>query len=325
MARYATLPYTVGGVPPSCLSASQGKAIYVKPYSGAAGNSGKTPQSAAKTLSGAHTLATADQNDIVYLLAESNTAASTTDYQSTTLTWSKDLVHLIGQGAPSKFGLRSRVAWLSTASSASDIPLVTWSADACLCENIQFFSGINDANLSFNVSVTGSRNVFRNCAFQGIGHATNDATDAYSLKVSGSENLFENCVIGLDTIVRAGSNVELWITGGRNYFKDCFIVAYSETAGRCLVKVDNTAGDIRYQFFENCKFCNYTVNLATGPTNVFDMPASGSTAYVWLDSNCNAFGGGAAGIGSAWADTDTSIFVAAPIPNTAGGKALAAT
>ena len=31
------------------------------------------------------------------------------------------------------------------------------------------------------------------------------------------------------------------------------------------------------------------------------------------------------GIGSAWSDVDTSIFVSSPIPNTAGGKALAAT
>lgn len=321
MARYSTLPYTVGGVPPSCLSASQGKAIYVKPYSGAAGNGGKTPQSAAKTLSGAHTLATADQNDIVYLLSESNTAASTTDYQSTTLTWSKDLVHLIGQGAASPISSRARVAWISTASSASDIPLVTWSSDGSRCENIQFFSGIGDANLSFNVLVSGSRNVFKNCHFAGIGHATNDATGAYSLSVSGDENLFEDCVIGLDTIVRTGANYELVVSGSKNTFRNCTFIAYSETAGRCMVQSAATNG---WNIFENCKFVNWTTNLGTGPTNVFDMPAAASSANVYLHG-CAAFGGGAAGIGSAWADTDTNIFVSMPIPNTAGGKALAAT
>lgn len=317
--------YHMGGVPVGILT--QGKVFHVKPYTGSDGNKGTSVTEPMKTLVNTHSAMTADQNDTCLLYSQSNTGTYTTDYLLSTapLVWSKDLCHLIGVGARSKFGIRSRVAWSSATSATADKVLATFSGDACHIEGIAFFCGINDANLSFNVLVSGSRNVFKNCVFQGIGHATNDVAGAYSLKVSGSENHFEDCVIGLDTIVRATSTEELWITGGRNTFKNCIFVTYSETAGHTIVKVDNTAGDLRYQLFQNCTFIDYTVNLATGSTNIFNMPAAGtSTAYVYLD-NCTCFGGGAAGIGSAWSDVDTSIFVSSPIPNTAGGKALAAT
>ena len=318
--------FHMGGVPVG-IPLTQGNVFHVKPFYGSNSNNGKTLSEASKTLLYTHdSLLTADQNDTVLMYAASNTSTYTTDYllAAAPLVWSKDLCHLIGVGPDSMFGSRCRVAWTSTTTTGSDTVMATFSGDGCKVENIQFYSGVNDANLSFNVLVSGSRNHFHNCQFQGIGHATNDATGAYSLKVSGSENLFTHCDIGLDTIVRAGANYELIVTGGRNVFEDCIIRTYSETAGRCSVQIDNSGGDMRYTLFKNCIFIDYTVNLATGQTNVFDMPSSGATAYVYLD-NCRCFGGGAGGIGSAWADVDTSIFVSSPIPNTAGGKALAAT
>lgn len=326
MTTFPDFLYHMGGVPVGGLL-TQGKVYHVKPYSGSNGNSGLKASEAFSTTANAQTTMTADQNDICLLYAQSDTAANTTDYYlaASPLTWSKDLTHLIGVNAGPLFSQRSRIAWNTTTSATSDTVLATFSGDACRVENIEFFCGINDANLSFNVLVSGSRNHFKNCHFAGIGHATNNAVGAYSLKVSGSENVFEDCVIGLDTVVRSATGCyELIVSGGRNVFRNCIIVTYSETAGRCSVKIDNSGGDIRYQLFQNCTFIDYTANLATGQTNVFDMPASGATAYVYLD-NSTCFGGGAAGIGSAWADTDTSIFVSSPIPNPAGGKALAAT
>lgn len=51
---------------------TQGNIWHVKPYSGNDGNYGDHPSSAFKTLAQAHTKATADQNDIVLMYAESN-------------------------------------------------------------------------------------------------------------------------------------------------------------------------------------------------------------------------------------------------------------
>lgn len=318
--------YQMGGVPVGGIL-TQGKVFHVKPHSGVNSGLGTSVTDPYKTLVYAHSKMTADQNDTCLMYAQSNTATYTSDYLLSTapLVWSKDLTHLIGVGAATPFGTRCRVAWSSATSASSDIVLATFSGNACHIENIAFFCGINDANLSFNVLVSGSRNHFKNCTFQGIGHATNDVAGAYSLSVTGDENLFEDCTIGLDTIIRATSTQEVLLSGKRNIFRNCTFVTYSQTAGRVMVKVDNSAADLRFNLFQNCRFINFTANLETGQTNVFDMPAAGTnTAYVYLD-NSTCFGGGAAGIGSAWSDVDTSIFVSSPIPNTAGGKALAAT
>src|SRR5208283_4993656 len=60
-------------------------------------NTGKKPHRAMQTLyagglgtSGILTQVTANQNDVVYMMAESNTAAATTDYQSNTTTAALD-------------------------------------------------------------------------------------------------------------------------------------------------------------------------------------------------------------------------------------------
>jgi hypothetical protein len=281
--------YHMGGVPVGGML-TNGKSFFVNPYYGT--GAGKKINQAMKTLSGAHTLSTASKNDVVYLVAGSNTAAYTTDYQSYTLTWSKDMTHLIGINAGGAIAQRSRIAWLSTASSTSDIPLVTWSADGCLCENIHFFSGLDDANMIGALSVTGDRNVFRNCHIAGIGHATNDAAGAYSLSLSGDENLFENCVIGLDTIARGtAANSEILLTGGgaRNIFRNCYIITYAE-ANTHQFLIKESAGVDRFCLFDNCMFINAIQSGATQMTEAFDITAGGSPNGLILLKDCGLLG-----------------------------------
>ncbi len=77
---------------------TQGNVWFVEPSTGvdsSGPNDGKTVATAFKTLAYALSRATANQNDIIYMFAQSNTAASTTDYQAATLTWNKDFVHLL--------------------------------------------------------------------------------------------------------------------------------------------------------------------------------------------------------------------------------------
>ena len=72
---------------------TQGNSFFVKPSTGNDGNDGKSPETSFKTLTKALAACVANQNDTVYLFSESNTAASTTDYQSTTLDW-LSLIHI---------------------------------------------------------------------------------------------------------------------------------------------------------------------------------------------------------------------------------------
>jgi hypothetical protein len=295
MPTFSDQVFQFGGVPVGG-PITQGKVFFVKPSSGSDTASGKSPVKALKTLSRALALCTANKNDIVYLMSEGNASALCTDYQTTTLDWNKDGVHLIGVNGGGMVSPRSRIAWLSTASSASDIPLFTVSANNCRIEGIQIFSGINDANLSFCTKVTGHRNTFANCHFAGIGHDTNDAAGAYSLCMSGgTENLFESCTIGIDTIARgtaANSEILFDASGSadcnaRNIWRNCVIVTYAEAVGHQFI-IREESGSDRFNLFDNCTFINSVPG--TGMTEALDITAGGSPAGAIYFKDCAFFG-----------------------------------
>jgi hypothetical protein len=257
------------GVPVVGPFISQGKYIFVKPYSGLDGNSGLSPDTAVKTLTKALALATANKNDVVVLFAEGNSAAATTDYQSVVLDWNKDGVHLIGANAGPRFSHRSRIAAISTFDDATT--LVTVSANGCLFANIEMFLGVAGTSPTGCLKITGMRNKFYNCHIAGIGHDNNDIADASSVwfATGASENYFKDCVIGVDTIGRGtGSTVsEIRFTnslaGGaasnhRNIFEDCIIVGLCHTAGNYnFIKASvNASACGRFLLLKNCIFAN---------------------------------------------------------------------
>lgn len=271
---------------------TQGNVWYVRPRTGLDGNPGNTPELALRTLSRAHTLAIANQNDIVFLMAESNTAADTTDYQDETLTWSKDLVHLIGIGAPGNFSQRARIAQLSTATGLTN--LVTVSADACVFSNFSIFQGVDDATSLVALKVTGTRNYFEGLHVAGIGHATMSAAGAADLSIDGgSENTFKSCTIGLDTITRDAdaSNIRFDSGASRNWFEDCLIDAYISAATYASVTVADSTGIDRGTYFKKCLFMAKSTNKAVTQTSVFSIPAISQGAIVLQDTYAFSDGG----------------------------------
>lgn len=255
---------------------TQGNVFFVKPGSGNDANDGKSPGSALKTLKQAKAMATANQNDIVYLMAESNTAASTTDYQSEALDWSKDGVHLIGIGAGPIIGQRARIAQTSTVKTIED--LFTVSADNCYIAGIEVFQGVasSTATSPRAMVVSGQRNVIENCQISGMGDTSMDTAGARSLAViyPGSENIFKHCYIGLDTTLRATNVIEVAITGtgvaarvARTIFEDCIFNTYSSTATGKMVACTYTD---RFVMFKNCTFiCASGITSAVALTGVF--------------------------------------------------------
>ncbi len=299
-----------------------GNKWFLAPGAGAGGsdsNSGKIPSAPFATSVAALAAAAAGNNDAIYMKASSDTAANTTDYLTTSLLWAKDIVHLIGVNAGPLYSQRSRIAALSTATAASVSPLVTWSANGCLCEGIEFFHGIASASAIGAVLVSGERNVFRNCHFAGIGNATMDVSTNYSLKVTGQENLFENCVIGLDTIQRTAASAELLFGGGatRNVFRKCRIVTYG-TANHLFVTVPVNGID-RDNTFEDCTFINAPTGIAGGTTmtQAFSVTGGGSPDGMLLLKNCMFTGVThveTSASGKVLRDNYTSIAVATTVP-----------
>jgi hypothetical protein len=277
----------------------QGKNIYVKPYSGSDGQRGDAPIRSVATLAKAQSLATADKNDRVLLMAESNTAAYTTDYQSEALDWAKDGVHLLGVNAGNRHSQRSRIAQLSTATNVDN--LFTVSADGCLIENISVHHGVADATSKGAVLVSGSRNHFRNCHFAGIGDNTMDTAANYSLSVTGSENFFEDCVIGLDTVARGtAATYEMIMSGNaaRNIFKNCVFNTFAEAAGFVFLSI-GSAGIDRYVMFDNCTFINATQSSATLMTAAMTIHDAAAGHVILKD--CMLIGA------TDWTATDSSV------------------
>jgi hypothetical protein len=270
---------------------TQGNTWFVKPSTGSDGNSGKSPKSAVKTLAKALSLATANQNDVVYYFAENNSASSTTDAQTATLDWNKNLVHLIGICAPIKVSQRARIANASTSALS---PVITVSASGCIIENVEVINEIADATALLAVEVTGERNYFRNVHFAGVANATQSAAGAASLKITaGAENVFEDCTIGLDTSsYDADATGILFDTAAtRNYFKNCRIQGYITAAGYAHVTVADATGIDRWQIFEDCLFIAESTNKAVTQTEVFAIPAISQGKIILKNSTCFSDGG----------------------------------
>ena len=252
-----------------------GRPIFVKPYSGNNGNDGYTPDTAVKTLAYALSLATADKNDVVYMIAESNTASLTTDYQASNLNWNKDGVHLIGVNNGTFIGQRSRISANATSAPTAFADLFTLSADNCLIANIEFFQGqmgSNPSAASTCVTVSGQRNRFVNCQISGIGHSDLDDAGSNSLTVSGSENIFQHCYIGLDTVIRATSVTEVVLSGTntRNVFENCHFETY--TSGSTFKMISVATGTDRFVKLIDCDFVAVqNITSAVAPTGVIGI------------------------------------------------------
>lgn len=301
----------------------QGNIYHVKPSSGNNGNTGDHPDSAFKTLAYAHSKMSADQNDICLMYAESNTAGSTTDYQSTTLTWSKDACHLIGVNAGQRLSHRARIALTSAYDTASNLMTVT--ADGCLFQGVELFEGVAGTNPTGCLKINaGTRNHFRNCHIAGIGNDANDIAGAYSLSLIGNatENYFEDCVIGVDTISRgsADSIYEIYMdtsTGvvsglkpARNIFKGCYVLGLAGSATQYLFLKIASGGADRFVMFDGCHFINAGTTVGGGSTmNYAFSVASDANGKVILAGGTSITG--AADV----ADNPGNIFSASGIPS----------
>lgn len=326
MARYEYLPVgfldakqaLVGGVPVfGGGMVTQGKTYFVKPYSGSDGNTGTSMTNAFQTLAKALDVAVAGQNDVVFLVAESNTAANTTDYQSETLDWNKDMVHLIGVNSGPIMSHRSRIALISTYVTAGN--LFTLSADACLIANLSMFAGVADAHPTGCLNVTGSRNVFKGCHIAGIGHASMDIAGAYSLKIDGAEELlFDRCYIGLNTVA-AGSaaNSEILIDGGAKnieFYESKVYRQIEHATNHPLVKLADATAIDEFLLFTRCGFISTSVNYGYTQGGVFKLAADLTQGLIILD-NCYAINDNASGAGK-WDvdDRDKICVIASPTP-----------
>jgi len=251
---------------------TQGNIFFVSPGTGSDQGGNGSVGSPFASIGMAYALATSGQNDIIYLMAHSNTASATTNYLSSVLTWSKDLVHLIGVNGGPAIGQRSRISNL--AGTAAMAPMVNVTGNGCLFANLEFFQGTpGSGTTSICVQVTGQRNHFVNCQIAGMGDLTAvaDVAGSRSLKISGSENTFDGCTIGLTTTLRATMTTEVEISAGaRNLFRGCDFETYTSLSTFKMVSI--ATGCDRYMKFLDCNFLAIqNITSAVAPTGVIGI------------------------------------------------------
>ena len=311
---------------------SQGKAIFVRPRTGSDSNHGLRPDRAVKTLAQALALATANQNDVVYMFAEGNASGNTagtywtTDYQATTLDWNKDQVHLIGVNNGGFMSQRSRIAFASTYNTASN--LFTLSANGCLIAGLEMFAGVAGTNPTGCFKAAGMRNRVVNCMIAGIGADTNDIAGAYSLYLNGAqETSFEECQIGLATI-DAGTavNSEILIAAGTNgAVKNIQFVGgkvyrrIEHATQHPLVKIAAAASiDNLIEFKRNFGFVSFSTGDVYSNASPFKFVAQPTQGKIIVDPTCYMTNGVTAG---KWDVDDYNYIVVTGSPTPAADTA----
>ena len=282
-----------------------GNYFWVDETNGSDGNTGG-PQDPFATLSQAHSMCQANNNDVVFVTG--------TVHVSATLVWSKSKTHLIGLAPDLKTQARARI---SQTGSAVFTPLVSVTASECIFRNIGSFHGFADASTQICWADTGVRNEYTRCLFGGMGNATAAAqTGSRSLTISGAgENSFTDCQIGLDTVTRSAANASLEFLAGspRNHFKGCTLPVLTSAAGALWVTVGADGID-RYALFDDCAFINCVESGST--TLTAGIIANASAGGAVLLQNCISLGataiattGPVYGVGAVPVATTSSIAI----------------
>lgn len=225
------------------------------------------------TLAEAEAALTGGINEVVLLSPESHSL-------SATLTWDKNMTHLVGEYPSALMNHRSRIG-MSTAFS----PMITVSGYGNLFKNIYTMHGTAAADY-IGWSITGARNTFEHCHFGGPMAALQGGHASYEgLAIDGSENYFKNCVIGTDTIGRDETSPNVTLGAGTlTVFENCLFLANLTDGDPVFVAVENSSG-YTWALFKNCAFMAFSSNYATAMTYAFKF-SSGSSAAMVLDPAC---------------------------------------
>lgn len=246
---------------------STGNVFYCDPVNGLDTNNGQIPASAGvagvgpvQSLAAGYALLRSGYNDVLVLIGNGQASGSA---RIATFTWSKNAAHLFGVCAPSAVSQRARIANATTAGLTMTANFFTVSGNGCLFSNLSWFhgAGAGQTGIAADIcmTVSGQRNAFINCDFEGMGDATS-AADAGSrnLKVAGGENYFLHCNVGLDTQTRTNANASVEFSGGcaRNYFENCTFPFLSGDGATLGVLGTGASCIDRWQLFRGCVFVN---------------------------------------------------------------------
>lgn len=282
---------------PVTITNAAGKSWFVNPATGSDSGSG-SPQAPFFSLDAAQEAATANNNDVVYLIG--------TSHRTTPLAWAKAGVSLVGLAAPSDND-RARISVdpnITQTQATALSSLVNVTAQGCSFINLGTFYGLNGVLTPSTSPIcwkeAGGRNYYSNVQFLGGGDLLTAAIAAMrSITIAGAgENLFDLCSFGLDTIVRAtNANATMELLSGtpRNRIRNSIFQSLCSDASDVHITV-GAAGMDRYLLLENTKFINAVDSTATTLNAAISANAAAGGSII-LDSDCLSVGATAVSTG----------------------------
>lgn len=286
---------------------------------GSDGNTGSA-DNPLKTITRAHDLATAGNNDVIVIVGDGSTTA--TQRITETLEWSKNATHLIGMTAPVPYASRARISHAATAPSTAFTPMVLVTANGCVFADFSLFEGFAQTGTAvITWEDRGTRNLYSRVQFGGMGNLTANTSAAQAgsaslLLTGGGEHFFDTCVIGLDTVARTAANASLRLRSqvARCWFQNCDFPAYYTTAQTQLFVDANASASLNRSLkFKACDFHNVQgISGSTTATAVIANNAAQNGDILLVD--CTMFGA------TDWTAADASnVLLNMPAPSDDAG------
>jgi len=222
---------------------------------------------------------TTGRNDVLLISPDSHS-------QADSITWSKNMTHLVGMYPPSMISQRARIGHSANFDKLLDI---TGYGNLFANFELQYGRG-NAANLTC-CQITGNRNTFKHVHFGAPFNATE--ADQATFKIigmaetsggDGLEHYFDHCTIGADTVAWTNGDM-IKISGTpRMVFENCQLIMRADNAQ--VTFMDGTAGDgAGFVIFKNTDLMNFGTALttafgSTGLAAATDIVLSGNSAIL---------------------------------------------
>lgn len=302
--------YGTGGFPHS----SGGNHFYTDSVNGDDDHSGTSWDTAKASIwgtNGGYSLLTSDQHDVLHVIG-----GATAYIETAVGTWAHDYTHMVAETNPIMSGGRARIT--NTVTTATEGEFVI-SGTGCHFSGLHFQWGDSATATSLvGVTITGDRNSFTNCNFEGPINATiSVVASTRMLTLDGvQDNWFYNCKFGQRTIIATpatGAIVEfIGLNNTDNGFVDCIFTMYNSENSSAAVSWEQLAmPDSGITTFKGCLFQNHH---ATATEDVI-RATTAEHGIVHLD-HCSL-----AGIGTTvWAtNLHSNVWTTGPAGSNAGG------
>ena len=300
------------------IPATFGDVYFVDYRNGSDTNAGTSPDSPLKTLTGAHTKVTSNNNDIILIDGDSEIV------ETAMITWSKNRTHVIGLNGPMPFAGYGNGARITQGTTGVDTDTATLRVTGVR----NTFSGIKFSNSSATATCLhcvedgGEYTRWFNCEFYKSGLLTTDATGELLCNADSSQ--YFGCTFGDMVNSRGASGVErpnvkcdrLTLTDKHLrdvHFESCTFLHHAAHGDACHVHGSNQADVQRRLSFKDCQFWN-NINAAAEMTECVAFDAAQIDGEVLL-MNC-------AGMNTAALSATTGVYVQGAVP-TAGTTGIA--